>query len=99
MAYVDTFEVYKALTAYYKHTTGTQHAALLEALRRVPTAEVVERKKGKWVEADLDRDFVTCSICKNAGYKDRMAWRPNFAKKYFNFCPNCGAKMKRRMNK
>ena len=33
---VDIDEVYRALTAYYHHSTETQHTALREALSRVP---------------------------------------------------------------
>ena len=63
-------------------------------LLEMPAADVRENVSGEWVGADLDKDFVTCSVCKNSGYKDRMALRPDYAKKYFNFCPNCGADMR-----
>ena len=58
----------------------------IEALRDRPT--------GEWIEAELDKGFRVCSVCKNKGYKDKMAWRTDFVKSYLNFCPNCGARMK-----
>ena len=61
------------------------------AIENAPTVDVVERKKGKWerhysrpnVFADL---YWHCSVC---GYKNDDQW----AYRYHNFCPNCGAKM------
>lgn len=53
-----------------------------------------DRPKGEWIESEMDKDFRVCSVCKNKGYKDKMAWRTEFIKSYLNFCPNCGARMK-----
>lgn len=66
--------------------------AIIDILN-APTIEAVPVAHGRWIQADLAKDCVVCSVCKNRGYKDRMAWRPDYAKRYFNFCPNCGAKM------
>lgn len=59
-----------------------------------PTADVRENVKGEWIKSDRDKDFLVCSVCKNEGYEDRMAWRLVFANLYLNFCPNCGAEMR-----
>ena len=56
-----------------------------------PTADVRENRKGKWIRSERDENFYVCSVCKNDGYKDRMAWRKDFIKAYLNFCPNCGS--------
>ena len=64
-----------------------------------PTADVVERKKGKWVLKDgspLDRDVkmleeIYCSQCGG------MACGIPFWKCYLEptkYCPNCGAEMR-----
>ena len=47
----------------------------------VPSADVIERKKGKWVKSGKVNTWIiyTCSSC---GYKDIEVGR---------FCPNCGA--------
>ena len=47
---------------------------------------------GRWIQADLDEDYVTCSRCKANGSKDRMAWTPEFAE-ILKYCPHCGARM------
>lgn len=56
-------------------------------IKRVPSADVVEQKTGKWervVEQPYFRKHyheVACSICHNKG---REKWC---------YCPNCGARM------
>ena len=42
MRLVDADEIYKVLTDYYHHRTETQHEALKEAIKRVPTVDAVE---------------------------------------------------------
>lgn len=44
----------------------------------VPTADVVERKRGEW--KDVFHGFGTCSECDRRNVID-------------NYCPNCGAEM------
>ena len=55
-----------------------------------PTADVVERKKGKWIEGEdpscFGWDFIQCSAC---GYKRTRDGE------IFDFCPNCGAEMEK----
>ena len=56
------------------------------------TSDRVAVVHARWIQADLDEDYVTCSYCKANGSKDRMAWNPEFAE-ILKYCPNCGAKM------
>lgn len=67
----------------------------IDAIKALPSAQP-ERATGTWIDADLDKDFWTCSECKKRGCRDRMAWRPDYVKTHFRFCPNCGAQMERR---
>ena len=62
-------------------------------LEDAPTADVVERKVGKWVD---NKGLYQCSCCKNIWSElwwvesctiDRM-------NKIIHYCPNCGARMK-----
>lgn len=56
---------------------------IMEILTAMPTEDVVEVVHGKWV---LNDDQVY--ECKDCGYV------PSFdGYTYFNYCPNCGAKM------
>lgn len=57
----------------------------LEMLKTEPTADVVERKHGKWIEDGYQGYPCVCSIC---GTAEEIK-----AKFLFSFCPNCGARM------
>lgn len=52
----------------------------------IPSADVVERKRGKRIEGN-GVDYVRCSCChKNYDWVSQA--------QYYNFCPNCGADMR-----
>lgn len=60
----------------------------IDLINNAPTADVVERKKGKWMSSRPDAPmfgFHYCSIC------GRKRTSPQD-----NFCPNCGAEMRER---
>ena len=72
------------------HITVQTRQAILEALRKVPTADAKEVKHGQWNTVldesilehyNNDVDIFACSIC---GIKSK---RPTI------FCPSCGARM------
>lgn len=72
------------------HITIQTRQTILEALRKVPTADVKEVKHGQWNTVldesilehyNNDVDIFACSIC---GIKSK---RPAI------FCPSCGARM------
>ena len=54
---------------------------ILEALNAVPSADVVERKRGKAIDRYDDEGWI-CSVCRKGLYAPDD-----------NFCPNCGADM------
>ena len=60
--------------------------SIRQAVRDVPAANVVERKKGKW--AKQQKDFDLCGVeyfaCSQCGFECQLT---------YNFCPDCGAKM------
>ncbi len=60
--------------------------AIAEMIMSVPSADVVERKRGKWIGGN-GVDYVRCSCChKNYDWVGQA--------QYYNFCPNCGADMR-----
>lgn len=64
-------------------------------LDKIPTADVEERKRGKWIVEVFAITMckkVYCSVC---GYSETKgpAWEENWG--LHNFCPNCGADMRR----
>ena len=67
---------------------------LCERIEKIPAADVEPVRHGRWVQSDLDKDFVTCSECKRMKLQNRMAWNLNTAEHWgLHYCPNCGAKM------
>lgn len=72
---------------------GWDNWGVYALIERQPTANVVERKKGKWVEECpdcLDGDSVyVCSVCGETWTLIEGTPKDN----NMNYCPNCGAEM------
>ena len=63
-------------------------SGFMAQIDKMPTIE--DRKTGKWIRGDAEKltGSQRCSICHKACYKGND---------YFNYCPNCGARMKKPM--
>ena len=83
--YIELEDAYKTLSDYYHHSTDNQHMALREALDRVPAADVVERKTGRWISY-IEDGYLECPFCGAATNCDGD--EPEL-----HFCFSCGAKM------
>ena len=65
----------------------------IKMISNLPSADVIERKRGEWID---NNDFgesntYTCSICGEP-------WELNYGtpqENNMNFCPNCGADMRK----
>ncbi len=62
--------------------------ALCDKLIYLPSADVVERKRGKWRHYE---GMLFCSECKTEFYDDIMEYCGDSVP---TFCPNCGADMR-----
>ena len=62
---------------------------ILDILAKEPAADVRENVRGEWKVMIENETFVECK-CTNCGAVEYF----NHGWKKFNFCPNCGAKMK-----
>ena len=66
------------------------------------TVDAVERKRGRWIDLDSDReryDDVMCSNCKKTFMVDAYRWCDiGFTVDDLKFCPNCGAEMRGEAN-
>lgn len=89
MRYLTDKDVYAVLTEVYHHRTDIQHKALRDAINSVPTADVVEHKKGKWIN---DRGLYRCSYCNQLWTEWWVASKPiERMKKESPYCPMCGS--------
>ena len=64
--------------------TGVKTAQAIRIIRELPTADVEERKKGKW-KLNKDGNWA-CPFCEFDPYHYNM--------KGMNYCPNCGADLR-----
>ena len=70
-----------AIETFYTATgDGDKADWAVGVIKSIPSADVVERKRGEW----YDRGSLSCR-CSNCGCKST---------KEFNFCPHCGADMR-----
>lgn len=68
-----------------------EHHHLMSIIEKQPTADVMEAKRGEWIQLDeCANEGVYCSVCHKKVYKIEYA---NQALKSA-YCPNCGADMR-----
>ena len=63
-----------------------------EDLKSLPTADVVERKRGEWIQHVNEPSLWSCSICETVIYSEHEEDRLKFHK----WCGCCGADMRER---
>ena len=61
-------------------SAGAEAYRIRNLIRQLPSADVVERKQGKWKQIELEQ---RCSICGFRHWTDCE----------YRYCPNCGAEM------
>ena len=62
---------------------------VIQTIKDMPSADVVERKKGEWIQEN--NCYHRCSVC---GDHFPSLLRISGISKEKNFCPNCGADMR-----
>ena len=72
----------------YRMGSDDMKRRLDDWVKTLPSADVVQVVHGKWIDEDpaFAEYFANCSVC---GYEIDV----HNERGYFNFCPNCGAKM------
>ena len=96
MPYIDGDKLMQELSTMYKEPTSTEDfmtigydkaiADVVVTAHRQPTADVVEVKHWEWKKmwhSYFKQELPCCSVC---GHFSAMRW---------NFCPNCGAVMRK----
>ena len=82
-----------ALTTYSILDPDLEYISARDVMK-LPVADVVERKKGKWEDVvSDDNEFLihACSVC---GHGYHMSFDFNGNIYFYNFCPHCGADMR-----
>ena len=87
MDYISREDAIDCVLGQYCASSDETEEALgnaIEEIKKRPAADVVERKKGKWLPVPGHNNILYCSNCTNEviGRNEPR-----------NFCPNCGAKM------
>ena len=85
--YIKREDIIKLL--YNNENCGAcSNMSIMSDIRALPSADVVERKRGEWIDGANHNGYVRCSMC---GYNEFRTDRCD----YLNFCPNCGADMRK----
>lgn len=90
---------WETITAYMEGKRGRSGYidGIVDALACIENADTVDPvKHGKWKERTIDDEerMVYCSVCGDE-YREQEVDLADWVKDFFNFCPNCGAKMER----
>ena len=99
--YIEKQRLLDFLDAAIEEEKGTRHQVIVEAIKmtveRIPSADVIERKRGKWQITDAYPHNVYCSECHKKFAQTHWAvWEDGSPPR--NFCPNCGADMRESNN-
>jgi len=90
--------------SHYLQCEKESEAITLEELKeitnRLPSADVVEVKHGKW-KHNKNNDVIKCSECGFGIMDSTFVWKirnccGTIEDNPFNFCPDCGADMRER---
>ena len=107
--YIDADAFEKQLNRYVEYNDdGKQEINADEVfitLHEQPTAYVVERKMGEWKVCDIldyaqrptGRKILRCPFCEYLS--DEFMSRVDYYRALTNFCPNCGADMRKEVER
>lgn len=83
--YIDADKLWKDTTTYFDYCEE-----YLELIEKQPTSDVVERKRGEWIQHVNEPSLWSCSICETVIYSEHQEDRLKFHK----WCGCCGADMR-----
>ena len=70
------------------HAQHCPHLSGEEILKPVKAADVQPVRRGRWEKPKSV--IMYCSVCRNEAY-----WDTDYGQQLFDYCPYCGAKMKK----
>lgn len=98
MEYIERIKAMNICRGYSEHCFETNDSRGQDIADRIeddivalPTADVVEVKRGKWIK--LDDDFRSMDTNKKITIHQCSCCGGFFQHAPYNYCPNCGAKM------
>ncbi len=83
-----------------KYSNGNKHIKMMICMsyqyaQKLIAADVQEVRHGKWIYTSRSPEWADCE-CSECGYKDLF---PNDIECFYNYCPECGAKMDKEREK
>jgi hypothetical protein len=85
------FRLYEALQRWKLDWAKDEHNGIVESKLEQPTLSPDDlRPMGKWIEVAMR---IKCSVC-GTDFNDEVTCCSNCYRWPWNYCPNCGAKMK-----
>lgn len=86
---------------YEQWAVGPLNAPLMvvrkETIDAIPAADVVERKRGEWIDTGFENStgkIYRCSACNKTNNPNKKDVEMGRVKEKPDFCPNCGADMR-----
>lgn len=79
------------LTAHTDYAEGVRD--VIKDIKEASTIDAVEVVHGKWIWGNEKKSWHKCSVCGGQAYSyyDELA---DNVEELFDYCPNCGARMK-----
>ena len=91
MRYIDADKI---IYTWLTDANGKEHdgVTLQSVIDAQPTADVRENVRGKWIRVEDNVSFhYECSVCRARPLYEEFCNQPELS----DFCPNCGADMRR----
>lgn len=85
--YISRTEALEKIDGYFGDLPIVVHYDMLKIISDLPSADVTDRKFGEWIDDEMVCK-ARCSACDT-----EWSWISNEMDR-FNYCPNCGARMK-----
>jgi rubrerythrin len=75
------------------HPLDYNGQGIVERIKRIPAADVVEVRHGRWVDKMLDKFRKYEVVCSECGARYIGNYDAYDEPSEFNYCPNCGTQM------
>lgn len=84
----DEEKIFKVYADNPHSMTTDFEGTLIDAINAIKSIPAIEPKQGEWKRRIVDNGFNADWVCSECGYRVKTDFVD------YNFCPNCGARMK-----